>query len=571
MDEQNKINENLEQTVQMQPVDGTVLQPASLHKNKKFKLLIMAIILLIIIVGLGFFVWYIVNSNQKNSIIKKEDIIVAELSVFEKERLLRMQANCQKFDGLWQDGKCLTSRCLDTDAFEGADGKYIRGSIEYVSKNAVLNTAQDSCVQNDKNLFVKELVCAEEKAGSGYFTSSYIDYECENGCDNGACQRLPYKLEGINLDHIILFYNIDDSKPVGGDNEILIRSNGLIICSLGDNKECQSSILSEAEYRTLVQLLLENDSYFIHSSDEDDYDNNKYYDKNLKGNYGYSIRYGYYLSEADKINENIQIKGITCHLDKCPKTLNDLLYKIIAVTPRYSYKFENVQANNICDKCDDADKPEQCWNDCQKPSDLEIIFQAILTKEYSTDLSLEEAYTIVLPYVKQWADDAVLVAYETNIATVEKNFKVNYYTFFSQKKDKSLTILFNDTLYKEGTKDSAGLTGEPLNFVVTKKFNVLENEMFFSQTDTEYVLKEKSLYFDKLIGSEEIINKAKKSGLENLILKNTGTQLLESSVSLAKNQDKLNWILRVSYANKSKDVVSFVASYDAETGELLAE
>jgi hypothetical protein len=158
-------------------------------------------------------------------------------------------------------------------------------------------------------------------------------------------KKVVQKNDKVILDTILLFFDIDDSVSTEGDNEIWVMNNGLIQYRLGNNKRYKMSDISEAEYATIVKMMLENDKFFINSVDEDDYDNNPYYDKNLKDAYGYSIRYSYYLNEADKILENIQMKGITCNLDKCPKTLNDVIYKIIEATPKYEPELKDFQSS----------------------------------------------------------------------------------------------------------------------------------------------------------------------------------------------------------------------------------
>ena len=65
------------------------------------------------------------------------------------------------------------------------------------------------------------------------------------------------------------------------------------------------------------------------------------------------------------------------------------------------------------------------------------IFSELKSKTYTQNLSLEEAYKIIEPFVSKWASDAVLTKYLTSLPTSNNNYSSPYFEFDSPKNKKT--------------------------------------------------------------------------------------------------------------------------------------
>jgi len=292
-----------------------------------------------------------------------------ELSDFEKDRLVRMQENCVEADGMWRDGECKTGTCFDSDSFEGEDDKYIDGYIQFISKNAVSHRIADRCMSVEGKSKVKEMTCVEEGDGSGYFVDSFIEYDCENGCKSGVCKRLPYLVDGADIQHVMTrFYNTSDIMSLDG-GEIDFLNTGILQYKLGDNDRYNRSIISEEEYKEVYGMILNNDDLFIALEDYDElFDEYKDIGEEDMADNVYTMTYSYYPEGVEKSIENLKLKGVICYVD-CPQELADIVNRIKEVTPDYSPEREYWYPKASCDQCDDEEDAESCWNKCLKSLD----------------------------------------------------------------------------------------------------------------------------------------------------------------------------------------------------------
>ena len=360
MEEQKQTTQNIEPESQIHP-DYQPIPHQELPKKRNWTIFLGIIIFVLIILGVGYIIWSTVNKdeleNENTTIVNQEP--EKELSAFEKERLTRMQENCKEAKGTWQDGECRTGSCQDSDAFEGNDDKYVDGYIQYVSKNAVSNQIADRCETKATESVVKEMTCNEEEPG--YFVNSFVEYECENGCDDGACKRLPY-------DEAYLYNIMSWIHTPEFDLEIEIRNNGIIQYLFDDHKIYRRSVVSEEDYKELQFMLFENDDLF---EKVDDFgmkhlEDSEYLDKNLRTDNGYVINYIYYQKdeEGNFIEEDYVLEGSACNIS-CPQNFLDIIDKIIEISPKYGPEptdMRNFSPN--CNRCDDNENPETCWTTC---------------------------------------------------------------------------------------------------------------------------------------------------------------------------------------------------------------
>ena len=59
------------------------------------------------------------------------------------------------------------------------------------------------------------------------------------------------------------------------------------------------------------------------------------------------------------------------------------------------------------------------------------IFNPLILKQYTENLSLEDGYNTIIPFIKKWSSDALLTTYVTNIPNSSQNYNSNLYTFDS--------------------------------------------------------------------------------------------------------------------------------------------
>lgn len=207
----------------------------------------------------------------------------------------------------------------------------------------------------------------------------------------------------------------------------------------------------------------------------------------------------------------------------------------------------------------------------------ENIFSSINSRLYSNNLTLEDGLEIILPTVKNWADDAILQKLMTNVIVNQNEFKANVYEFESVKKRKTLSVTYN---YKHpiDEKTFSGF-GSPESWELSNRFNFQEVNW---PTDTsEETLKEvnkdlgQSKYndIDNYLKSEKIIDLAKKEGLSDFINKYKKIPVIRNNIWLfeTSKDNKIEWVVDYSVFDGSDKQTShiFLARFDPITGELI--
>lgn len=118
------------------------------------------------------------NSELKNKLENLERVVSE--AVAEKEEIEKK--TCK---GVWKDGVCIQSTCIDSDVNEKPDDIYIKGNVIYTDKNGVGITIYDECTGSKTQ--VNEMWCYESPTGSGNYVQGKMVYDCDNGCLDGAC------------------------------------------------------------------------------------------------------------------------------------------------------------------------------------------------------------------------------------------------------------------------------------------------------------------------------------------------------------------------------------------------
>lgn len=226
----------------------------------------------------------------------------------------------------------------------------------------------------------------------------------------------------------------------------------------------------------------------------------------------------------------------------------------------------------------------------------ETDFALLATKEYSSDLSLEKAYKIVLPYVKKWDSEVFLEEYMTNIPTTDKNYKVHLFVFISINRLKKIYLGFNYNVGKLGMKyPENSYLDYTDNYELTNKFSVLESErntyfdsMLESQKE-EYLAKAKAAMersnfnrLNKMLDSDEILELAYEEGLQEFLDKHKDLYIVRNSIKIVQylsednpTEDEFKWAATVyvgkemAFRPSSGYVDSFIVQFDSFTGEKL--
>ncbi|MBN1168994.1 hypothetical protein JXA63_03840 [Candidatus Woesebacteria bacterium] len=75
--------------------------------------------------------------------------------------------------------------CVDSDAEEAPNDIFIKGNVTYTNEVGTQSVLYDEC--NGSNTQVNEKWCYESPEGSGSYVPGTLVYDCEHGCNDGAC------------------------------------------------------------------------------------------------------------------------------------------------------------------------------------------------------------------------------------------------------------------------------------------------------------------------------------------------------------------------------------------------
>jgi subtilisin family serine protease len=123
------------------------------------------------------------ESDNAALVAKIEDLEkIASGSAAEKEAIEKK--TCK---GVWKNGICVKSTCVDSDVNEKPDDIYIKGSVTYTDENGVETVVYDECTGSKTQ--VNEMWCYESPAGSGNYVQGKMVYNCTKGCLDGKCTK----------------------------------------------------------------------------------------------------------------------------------------------------------------------------------------------------------------------------------------------------------------------------------------------------------------------------------------------------------------------------------------------
>ncbi len=179
-------------------------QTQPINKSPKYLLVYVLVLLTAIVVGGG--VFFLQQSTHQKMLdqLKNENIesarilleMKAENAVLETKlgdlERIASAATAEKEEvekktckGLWKNGICVKSACVDSDVNEKPDDIKIKGTVTYTDENGVATTVSDECTGS--KLQVNEMWCYESPAGSGNYVQGSMITNCPNGCLDGAC------------------------------------------------------------------------------------------------------------------------------------------------------------------------------------------------------------------------------------------------------------------------------------------------------------------------------------------------------------------------------------------------
>ncbi len=174
------------------------------NKKKNFLLIVVSVLVTSVLVGGGIFLWQQNNFEKQITDLRDQlekvetDSEALENQVKDLEEVAKnleevaLEATAGKEDieektckGVWKNGICVKSTCVDSDVNEKPDDIYIKGSVVYTDENGVETEVYDECTGS--KIQVNEMWCYESPAGSGNFVQGKMVYDCPGGCLDGAC------------------------------------------------------------------------------------------------------------------------------------------------------------------------------------------------------------------------------------------------------------------------------------------------------------------------------------------------------------------------------------------------
>lgn len=153
-------------------------------------IVILVSLITALVIGSGVYFWQQsqINSLKKtlqseNSELKSQiDKLVTEQDDLKQQIQEIEQKACK---GIWKNGVCIKSSCVDSDVNEKPSDIYIKGSVAFTDENSISSTVYDECTGSKQQ--VNEMWCYENLSGSGNYVQGKMVYDCPKGCLDGAC------------------------------------------------------------------------------------------------------------------------------------------------------------------------------------------------------------------------------------------------------------------------------------------------------------------------------------------------------------------------------------------------
>ena len=174
------------------------IPPAQQEKKTKIFLpLLVSVLLTAVLIGGGMFFWQQNALNKQASDLKsqleqaKNDNAALKTRLEDLEKVASEAATKKEeieektCKGVWKNGVCVKSTCVDSDVNEKPDDVYIKGNATYTDENGVETIVYDECTGSKTQ--VNEMWCYESPAGSGNYVQGKMVHNCEKSCLDGAC------------------------------------------------------------------------------------------------------------------------------------------------------------------------------------------------------------------------------------------------------------------------------------------------------------------------------------------------------------------------------------------------
>lgn len=158
------------------------------NKNITLFPILITFLITTLIVGSGVFYWQQYIFKNQIADLKTQLEEIDQL----KEENGRLETNLEEIGektctGVWQNGICIKSTCVDSDVNEKPDDIYIKGTVTYTDENGVETVVSDECTGSKEQ--VNEMWCYESPSGSKNYVQGKMVYNCTNGCLDGACLK----------------------------------------------------------------------------------------------------------------------------------------------------------------------------------------------------------------------------------------------------------------------------------------------------------------------------------------------------------------------------------------------
>jgi regulator of replication initiation timing len=178
------------------PPQSNPLPPQQQGNNVLMPILV-TILIVAALVGGGMFFWQQNTSKnqvadfktQLNVLQIENQALKTQIQTLEKTA---SEAAAQKEEiekktckGVWKNGACMKSTCVDSDVNEKPNDIYIKGTVTKTNENGVATVTTDECTGSKTQ--VNEMWCYESPAGSGNYVPGKMVSNCPKGCLDGAC------------------------------------------------------------------------------------------------------------------------------------------------------------------------------------------------------------------------------------------------------------------------------------------------------------------------------------------------------------------------------------------------
>jgi hypothetical protein len=368
---------------------NSVLPEDIVGSKKNWLPIIIGVVFALLIIGGGIYWWLqnnvnvvpeenVITNEVSTNIIDGDDVSGKELPNDDNSDL-SLASRCSRANGIWENGKCRAQDCFDMDARIGEDSKYISGSIYYNGDKDIFSDDKENTNESSYNLgyeysrkndvcndsVIKEAVCPNEINKKEDFLNSYIEYQCEEGCDGKIerCKKKDYDTGGIKMASLTLM-SYGGSDFIGGRYEANLMPNGTLGYAWGEYSP-GAAVLSEQEYLEVYKNI-SSVGHLLNDVDEenDPYDikDSEYFDSEDTSVDSYVLFYSYYPEGVEENFYNRKYKNFSCNIN-CPIEILSLYNDVKKITPKITASDKHWVPQFIypTDYNDECDRDLACW------------------------------------------------------------------------------------------------------------------------------------------------------------------------------------------------------------------